>query len=211
MSRRSACKAALATINGLLSRQVAKGQLDEAGRAAILGADRRRQGARRARRLRSRHRGRFRERRGQAQDFRQPAAVPEAGSHRRLQHLLDFDHPARLRDRQSRALHRHSFHESGAAHAIGRADPRHRDQGRHVRGGQGVRAAARQDRDDVGGFSRLHRQPHPAADDQRGDLHALRGRRLGRIDRHRDAAGRQPSDGSAAARRFHRPRHLSCR
>ena len=25
----------------------------------------------------------------------------------------------------------------------------------------------------VGGFSRLHRQPHPAADDQRGDLHAL--------------------------------------
>jgi len=30
-------KAALATINGLLSRQVAKGQLDEAGRAAILG------------------------------------------------------------------------------------------------------------------------------------------------------------------------------
>jgi len=30
-------RAALATINGLLSRQVAKGQLDEAGRAAILG------------------------------------------------------------------------------------------------------------------------------------------------------------------------------
>ena len=30
-------KAALATINGLLSRQVAKGQMDEAGRAAILG------------------------------------------------------------------------------------------------------------------------------------------------------------------------------
>jgi 3-hydroxybutyryl-CoA dehydrogenase len=30
-------KAALATINGLLSRQVAKGQLDEAGRTAILG------------------------------------------------------------------------------------------------------------------------------------------------------------------------------
>src|ERR1700722_2232835 len=30
-------KAALATINGLLSRQVAKGQIDEAGRAAVLG------------------------------------------------------------------------------------------------------------------------------------------------------------------------------
>ena len=25
----------------------------------------------------------------------------------------------------------------------------------------------------VGGFPGLHRQPHPAADDQRGDLHAL--------------------------------------
>jgi len=28
-------------------------------------------------------------------------------------------------------------------------------------------------------FSGLYRQPHPAADDQRGDLHALRGRRIG--------------------------------
>ena len=27
--------------------------------------------------------------------------------------------------------------------------------------------------DRVGGFPGLHRQPHPAADDQRGDLHAL--------------------------------------
>jgi 3-hydroxybutyryl-CoA dehydrogenase len=30
----------------------------------------------------------------------------------------------------------------------------------------------------------------------------------GRGDRHRDAARRQPSDGAAGARRFHRPRHL---
>ena len=30
-------------------------------------------------------------------------------------------------------LHRHSFHESGAAHAAGRADPRHRDRGRDLR------------------------------------------------------------------------------
>ena len=37
--------------------------------------------------------------------------------------------------------------------------------------------SARQDDHRLGGFPRLHRQPHPAADDQRGDLHALRGRR----------------------------------
>ena len=57
-------------------------------------------------------------------------------------------------------------------------------------------------------FPGLHRQPHPAADDQRGDLYALRRRRLRRFDRHGHAARRQPSDGSAAARRLHRPRHL---
>ena len=33
--------------------------------------------------------------------------------------------------------------------------------------------AARQDDHRCRGFSGLHRQPHPAADDQRGDLHAL--------------------------------------
>ncbi len=32
---------------------------------------------------------------------------------------------------------------------------------------------ARQADRGVGGFSGLHRQPHPAADDQRGDLHAV--------------------------------------
>ena len=55
---------------------------------------------------------------------------------------------------EPRAFHRHPFHEPGAADAARRADPRHRDQGRHVRGGQGLRHPARQDRDDVGGLSR---------------------------------------------------------
>jgi hypothetical protein len=49
---------------------------------------------------------------------------------------------------------------------------------------------ARQDHRGGRGLPGLHRQPHPAADDQRGDLHALRGRRLGRGDRHRDEARR---------------------
>ena len=36
-----------------------------------------------------------------------------------------------------------------------------------------VRHEAAQDHRGRGGFPGLHRQPHPAADDQRGDLHAL--------------------------------------
>src|SRR3984885_11608683 len=50
----------------------------------------------------------------------------ETERHRRLQHVLDFDHAAGGLDRPARALHRHSLHESGAADGIGRADPRHR-------------------------------------------------------------------------------------
>ena len=36
-----------------------------------------------------------------------------------------------------------------------------------------VRGQSRQDHRGVGGLSGLHRQPHPAADDQRGRLHAV--------------------------------------
>ena len=111
-------------------------------------------------------------------------------------------------DRPAGAVHRHPFHESGAADGAGRADPRHRHRRRDLRGRQGVRHQARQDDRGVRGFPGLHRQPHPAADDQRGDLHALRRRRHRRGDRHRDAARRAPSDGPAGARRLHRPRHL---
>ena len=71
-------------------------------------------------RLRPRHRGRVRERRGQAQDLHRASRRSEAGRDPRLQHLLDLDHPARLGDRQPGTLHRHPFHEPGAAHAAGR-------------------------------------------------------------------------------------------
>ena len=57
----------------------------------------------------------------------------------------------------------------------------------------------------VRGLPRLHRQPHPGADDQRGDLHPVRGRRERRRDRHGPEAGRQPSDGAAGAGRLHGP------
>jgi 3-hydroxybutyryl-CoA dehydrogenase len=42
------------------------------------------------------------------------------------QYVVDLDHAAGLLDRPARALHRHPFHESGAAHGAGRAHPRHR-------------------------------------------------------------------------------------
>ena len=42
-----------------------------------------------------------------------------------------------------------------------------------LRDHQAVHRQARQADRGGGGFPRLHRQPHPAADDQRGDLHAL--------------------------------------
>ena len=141
------------------------------------GADLARAAARGPRRLRHRHRGRHRERGGQAQDLHGALPGAEAEHDARLQHLVDLDHAARLGDRPAGALHRHSFHEPGAADAARRADPRHRDRGPDLRGRQGPDRPARQDRDRRGGFPGLHRQPHPAADDQRGDLHALRGRR----------------------------------
>jgi 3-hydroxybutyryl-CoA dehydrogenase len=50
---------------------------------------------------------------------------------------------------------------------------RHRDRRANLPGRQGICRDARQDRDGRRGFPRFHRQPHPAADDQRGDLHAL--------------------------------------
>ena len=45
-------------------------------------------------------------------------------------------------------------------------------------------------------FPGLHGQPHLAPDDQRSDLHALRRRRFGGVDRQGHASWRKPSDGS---------------
>ena len=55
------------------------------------------------------------------------------------QHLVDLDHPACLRHRPARALHRHSLHEPGAGDEAGRGHPRHRDRRRDLRGGARVR------------------------------------------------------------------------
>ena len=107
-------KSAMATINGNLSRQVAKKTITEDARKQALGRITSDRDARRPGRLRPRDRDRGREGRGQAQDLSRALRGAEAGSDRRLQHLVDLDHAARRLDRPSRALHRHSFHESGA-------------------------------------------------------------------------------------------------
>ncbi len=87
-------KSAMATINGNLSRQVVKKIITEDARKGALDADRYRRNHGRSRRLRPGDRERGREGRGQAQDFPRSVRGAEAGSHRRLQHVFDFDHAA---------------------------------------------------------------------------------------------------------------------
>ena len=76
--------------------------------------------------------------------------------------------------RPPRAIYRHSLHEPGAADGAGRTDPRHRDRRRDLRFGQGLREAGSASTSRrIGRFPGVHRQSHPAADDQRGRLHAV--------------------------------------
>ncbi len=121
--------AALATINGHLSRQVAKGQIDEAERKAILD---RIQVAPTFDKLGDCDlvvEAASENEEVKRKIFTSAALLSQAGRDRRVEYVLDLDHAPRLGDLQSRAFHRHPFHESGAAHAAGRIDPRHRHQG----------------------------------------------------------------------------------
>ncbi len=45
-------------------------------------------------------------------DLQGALSASEAVRHHRLQHLLDLDHPPRLYDRPAREIHRDAFHES---------------------------------------------------------------------------------------------------
>ena len=57
--------------------------------------------------------------------------------------------------------------------ALVEAHSRHRDGRPHFRGDARIHHQARQDDHRLRGLPGLYRQPHPAADDQRGGLHAL--------------------------------------
>ena len=119
-------KAGIATINGNMARQVRKKRITEDERQAalkriapaenfegfgdcdlVIEAATEKEDVKRA-------------------DLRQPLLLAEARRHHRHQHLVDLDHAARVLDRPAGAVHRHPFHESGAADGAGRADPRHR-------------------------------------------------------------------------------------
>ena len=141
-------KAGMATINGNMARQVGKKAISEDDRKAALA------------RIKPAEKYdamagcdlviEIRDRKGrrQAQDLLRPVRVAETGSDHRHQYVVDLDHAAGVLHRPARALHRHSFHESGAADGAGRGDPRHRHRRRHLRDQQGLRlqAAARPSR-----------------------------------------------------------------
>ena len=126
-----------------------------------------------SRRLRPGHRIRRRGRSRQAPDLCRAVPTLKDTALSGDQHLVDFDHPPGRHHRPARALHGHPLHEPGAAHGTGRAGARHRHRRRHLHHRQGIRRKPRQDGRGGGRLPGLHGQPHPAADDQRGGLHAL--------------------------------------
>ena len=201
-------KEALATINGNMARQVARKRITEDRQAGGAQAYHHRRKLRRPRRLRSGDRGGDREGRGQAQDLRElcPSLKPEALVASNTS-SISITRLAASTDRPEKFIGIHFMNPVPLMElvelirGIATADAT-------FEACQGVRHQARQDHRGGRGFPGLHRQPHPAADDQRGDLHALRGRRQRRGDRHRDAARRAPSDGAAGACRLHRARYL---
>ncbi len=131
-------KEALATINGNMARQVARKRITEDEKDAALKRISTAREQRWACRLRSRHRGRNRKGRRQAQDLRRALPGAQARRDRGDQHLVDLDHAACRRDRPAGQVHRHPLHESGAADGAGRAHSRHCHRRRYLRNVQSV-------------------------------------------------------------------------
>ena len=130
-------KAGLATINGNMARQVAKGKHHRGRAQAAL-----KRITRPRRSTRSRDCDLVIEAATEKEEVKRKIfanALPgaEAGRDPRHQHLVDLDHAARRLDRPAGAVHRHPFHESGAGDGAGRADPRHRHRRPDLRGREG--------------------------------------------------------------------------
>ena len=188
---------------------VEKGKLTAADRDAALGRLHRRAVARRPRRASTTSSRRSSRTLDAKRDVLRAARRDHAaGRHPRHQHVVDLDHAARRGDQAARQGARHALHESGAADDAGRAGPRPGDVGRDDADRDRPLQGARQDAGRSRRLPRLHRQPHPDADDQRGDLRGDGRRRHARGDRHGDEARHEPPDGPADARRLHRPRRL---
>ena len=96
---------------------------------------------------------------------------------------------ARRRDEAAGPGARHALHEPGAADDAGRADPRPGDVRRvDARRRRSCARALGKTPVEAADYPGLHRQPHPDADDQRGDLRGDGRRRHAGGDRHGDEA-----------------------
>ncbi len=124
---------ARSTIERNMARQVSRGIITDAEMQGALKRIRIAADLRRHRRGGPRDRGGHRGRGREAQDLHRPLSQAEEERDPRHQHLVDLHHPAGVRHRPARALHRHPLHEPGADDAAGRADPRHRHRGRDLR------------------------------------------------------------------------------
>ncbi len=160
-----------------MDRQISRGMIRSGGqgRGARAHLDRHRLQA--VRRLRPDRRGGDRERGGEARDLQEGLRGTCRQRPACDQYLVDLGDEARRGDRPARQVHGHALHEPGPADGPGRADPRHRHGGGDLPHGARGRGQARQEAGQRRGLPGLHREPHPAADDQRGGLCALRRRR----------------------------------
>ncbi|MBI5202810.1 MAG: acyl-CoA dehydrogenase family protein, partial [Elusimicrobia bacterium] len=155
-----------------------------------------------------------RDRGGPREDGAQEARLQDArrgvpqGHDPGVEHVLPFDHRDRGLDLAAGQGHRHALHEPGAGDAARRVDPRDRDDRRDLRPRQRPLQDARQGTGVLEGLPRLHLEPHPDADDQRGVLRPHGRRRHEGRHRHRDEARHEPPDGPAGAGRPHRFGHL---
>ena len=104
---------ALATMTKNMERQAAKGTISELDKDSA---------------CRPHHRGCARARRHQTIHLQGADARSGAKYDPRLQHLLDFHHPARRHDRPAGEIHRDAFLQPGADDEAGRDHPWHRDR-----------------------------------------------------------------------------------
>ena len=128
---------------------------------------------RRPRGPRPRHRGGDRERRGQAQDPRRavPALKPSAIIATNTS-SISITRLAASTDRPEHFIGLHFMNPVPVMQLVEVIRGIATDDAT-FQAAKAFVAQARQDDRGRRGFPRLHRQPHPAADDQRGDLHAV--------------------------------------
>ena len=172
--KKEAVDKARATIERNMARQVSRGIITDAEMQAALKRIRIAPDLRRHRRGRPRHRGGHRGRGGQAQDLHRPlsASCKKSAMLATNTSSISITRLASVTDRPERFIGMHFMNPvpmmqlveliRGIAtedETFGLASELHREP--------------RQEHRRLGGLPGLHRQPHPAADDQRGGLHAL--------------------------------------